>query len=153
MEDPSTLAGILDAVVPADWPPAAFRDALPQFLLWHEQHPDWDGWLGWYAIRLDMVRPVVCGSVGFKGPPDADGVVEIGYSVLPAHQRQGLATEMVETLLRWARAQGCVRCVEAETTVDNRPSIRVLEHMGFVLVAADDQTGSVRYRLSRRCGR
>lgn len=147
LEDPSALAAILGAAVPADWPPETLRDALPQFLRWHEQHPDWVGWLTWYAVRLDVPVPLVCGSVGFKGRPDAKGAVEIGYSVLPAHQGLGLATEMVEALLRWAWAQGGVRWVEAETTRDNRASIRVLEHAGFMLVAADDTTGAVRYRL------
>lgn len=150
MQDPSALAGVLGAAVPADWPPEMLRDALPQFLQWHEEHPDWVGWLAWYAVRVDAAPPVVCGSVGFKGAPDADGVVEIGYSVLPAHQGRGLATEMVETLLRWAWARGCVRHVVAETTRNNLASIRVLEHTGFTLVAVDHKTGAVRYRLSRR---
>jgi ribosomal-protein-alanine N-acetyltransferase len=147
--DHSVLSRVLGAAVPAEWPPEMVRDALPQFVQWHEDHPDWVGWLAWYAIRLDTVAPVVCGSVGFMGPPDTDGVVEIGYSVLPAHQSLGLATEMVMTLLRWAWTTGRARCVVAQTTRDNRPSIRVLQHAGFTLATADDETGALRYRLLR----
>ena len=147
LEEPSRLRGFVGATVPAEWPPETLREALPQFLEWHAEHPDWSGWLGWYAIRVDTEAPLLCGSAGFMGPPDRNGMVEIGYSVLPAHQGQGLATEMVGMLVSWACAHAGVRCVEAETTLDNRASIRVLERAGFLRVTVDDTTGSVRYRF------
>ena len=147
LEDPARLAHLIGANVPADWPPETLRDALPLFLQQHEAHPEWTGWLGWYVIRLDRAAPVLCGSVGFKGPPDAEGAVEIGYSVLPAHQHLGFATEMVETLVRWACAQPGVRCVEAETTVDHPRSVRVLERTGFHRIGTGNEPGAVRYRF------
>jgi len=103
IEDPSRLAGMIGAAVPADWPPETLRHALPQFLKWHEEHPDWAGWLAWYAIRLDMAAPVLCGSVGFKGPPDRGGMVEIGCGVLPAHQDGWDPTERepVTLIIEW----------------------------------------------------
>jgi [ribosomal protein S5]-alanine N-acetyltransferase len=140
------FAELLCASIPLDWPPETLSDALPLFLKWHEENPDWVGWLAWYAIRLDAAAPVLCGSAGFKGPPDEDGMVEIGYSMMPAHQRCGFAKEMVETLVQWAFAQPGVRCVEAETTVDNIGSVRVLERTGFCLIDNDYATGSLRYR-------
>ncbi|MGH7232685.1 MAG: GNAT family N-acetyltransferase [Nitrospiraceae bacterium] len=39
------------------------------------------------------------GNGGFKGAPTADGTVELGYSILPEHQRHGCATEAVSTLV------------------------------------------------------
>ena len=146
MENSSRFADLIGACVPREWPPETLIDALPLFLKWHKENPDWAGWLAWYAIRLDATAPMLCGSVGFKGPPDEDGMVEIGYSMLPAHQRRGFATEMVETLVQWALAQPGVRCVEAETTVDNIASVRILERTGFHLIDADSETGSLRYR-------
>ena len=150
LEDPARLADLIDARVPEDWPPQSMRDALPQFADWCQLHPDWIGWLSWYAVRLDGTPPVLCGSVGFRGPPDATGMIEIGYSVLPAHQQHGLATEMVQMLIRWACAQEGVRCVEAETAVDNQASVRVLERAGFQRLVAESAPGSVRYRFVPR---
>jgi ribosomal-protein-alanine N-acetyltransferase len=147
LEDSSRLADLIGARVPKDWPPESLRDALPLFAQWHAAHPDWTGWLGWYAIRLDEAAPVLFGSVGFKGPPDANGMAEIGSSVLPAHQRHGFATEMVEALVQWACAQPGVRCVEAETIVDNHLSVRVLERTGFHPIRTEGQPGSGRYRF------
>lgn len=153
LRNPSRLAQIIGARVPSDWPPETLRDAQPMFLAWHEAHPDWTGWLGWYAIRVDEEEPVLCGSVGFKGPPDASGMVEIGYSVLPEHRHVGLATEMVAKLVEWACRHPSLRCIEAETTVENRASIRVLERTGFQPVSSDHTTGTVRYRFLGARGR
>jgi len=147
LEDLARLAGLINARVPDDWPPETLRDALPIFHRWHEEHPDWTGWLGWYAVRLDLAAPVPCGSAGFHGPPDQRGAVEVGYSVLPAHQHQGLAAEMVGALVSWARAQPGVRGIEAETTAQNGPSTRVLERTGFRLSGPGPGPGSLRYCL------
>jgi ribosomal-protein-alanine N-acetyltransferase len=138
---------LIGARVPEDWPPESLRDTLPLFVHWHEAHPDWTGWVGWYVIHLEEAAPVLCGSVGFKGPPDADGLVEIGFSLLPTHQHHGFATEMVERLVQWACAQPGVRCAEAETSVDNLASVRVLERTGFQPIATEGGPGTVRYRF------
>ena len=143
------LGELIGAHVPNDWPPETLRDALPVFLEWHTEHPDWHGWFGWYAVRLDGPSPVLCGSVGFKGRADAVGMVEIGYSVLPDHQGVGLATEMVAKLVEWAWGQEGVRSIEAGTTLANPASVRVLERTGFQLASTNSETGAVRYR---HCG-
>jgi RimJ/RimL family protein N-acetyltransferase len=75
-------------------------------------------------------------------------MVEIGYSVLRNHQRLGLATEMVEALVQWAREQAGVQAIEAETTPENRPSIRVLEHNQFKPLMREGQDDVIRYRLA-----
>ncbi len=147
LETPGEFGLLIGAQIPADWPPEMLRDARPVFAGWHEAHPEWSGWLDWYAIRIDRDPPVLCGSVGFKGPPDTCGMIEIGYSVLPVHQNIGLATEMVATLVAWAFSQQEVRCVEAETTCNNWASRRVLEHNGFLPLAEPNEPASVRYRL------
>src|SRR5438046_10001249 len=40
----------------------------------------------------------VVGGCGFKGPPGADGAVEIAYGVAPEHQGKGYATEAAAAL-------------------------------------------------------
>jgi len=146
-ENLSRLGQLIGATVPQDWPPEILRDARESFLKAFQDHPDWAGWLHWYGIRTDTPEPTLCGSVGFMGPPDADGTVEVGYSVLPAYQRGGLATEMVAGILSWALAQAGTKRVEAETTPDNVGSVLVLERNGFARVGPGREPGSVRYRL------
>ena len=146
LEDRVLFSSVIHADVSAEWPPETLRDALPVFRDLHQTHPDWAGWLGWYAIAMTEARPVLCGSVGFKGPPDDAGMVEIGYSLLPSYRHAGLASEMVAGLIGWACRNPRVRSVEAETTPDNLRSIRVLERNHFEPAGEGIEPGSVRFR-------
>ena len=51
---------------------------------------------------LDRGTDAVVGTCGFKGPPGADGVVEIAYGVTPDQQGKGYATEAAEALVAYA---------------------------------------------------
>jgi ribosomal-protein-alanine N-acetyltransferase len=139
------FANLLGASVPKTWPPDNLRDVLNHFCGLYQEHPEWEGWLAWYTIRIDKDYPMLCGSVGFKGPPGKRGVVEAGYSVLPEFQGEGLATEMLAGLVRWAKQQPEVRQIEAETTIDNKASIRVLEKNGFICADIGLEPNTIRF--------
>lgn len=147
--DRAAFAALLDATVPANWPPDLLADALPWFLQQLEAAPDQVGWLGWYGlVRGTGDQPdVLVASGGFMGPPQ-DGTVEIGYSALPQFQRQGLATEMVAGLVDWAMAQAGVQHVVAEVHTDNTPSIRLLQRLGFVAIGPGRDPGHLRFQRS-----
>lgn len=68
---------------------------------------------------------------GFKGAPDADGAVEIGYAVSPAWEGRGVATAAVGELLREAWAAPEVRRVRAHAMPGPNGSVRVLQKAGF----------------------
>jgi RimJ/RimL family protein N-acetyltransferase len=74
---------------------------------------------------------IVVGKGGFKGPPAADGVVEIAYAVDPDHQGKGYATEAAEALATYAFSRGQVRVVRAHTLPEPNASTRVLTKCGF----------------------
>lgn len=67
---------------------------------WLEQlaRPGAAGWSLYYAVAVDYPSPILIASISYKGPP-ADGVVEIGYSVVPSWQRRGVATDASGALL------------------------------------------------------
>lgn len=71
------------------------------------------------------------GSAGFKGPPDAHGVVEIAYGIEPEYEGRGYATEAAAGLVSFALNSGQVRIVRAHTLAEANASARVLSKCGF----------------------
>jgi RimJ/RimL family protein N-acetyltransferase len=145
LEGRQKLSKLLGASVPKTWPPDNLRDVLDHFYASYKEHRKWEGWLTWYTVRIGGGHPVLCGSAGFRGPPDEQGMVEIGYSVLPEFQGQGLATEAVAGIVQWAKQQPEVKHIEAETNTDNEASIRVLEKNGFICAGAGSAQNTMRF--------
>jgi RimJ/RimL family protein N-acetyltransferase len=70
------------------------------------------------------------GSCGYKGPPDADGVVEIAYAIHPDQRGRGYAKEAAAALVEFAFGAGA-RLVLAHTRLENDASAHVLLACGF----------------------
>jgi len=73
------------------------------------------------------------GSILFKGKPDAEGKVEIGYGTHEEFQNKGYMTEAVEAFCRRAFDERSVKIVTAETAKNNPASFKVLEKNNFVM--------------------
>ncbi|MDI6105089.1 GNAT family N-acetyltransferase [Actinoplanes sp. NEAU-A12] len=88
---------------------------------------------GDWIARAVIAEPegVVVGHGGFHGPPDADGVVEVAYTVAPEHRLRGYATAMLAELLRRADADPRVSAVRASIRPDNIGSKKVIAGFGF----------------------
>jgi RimJ/RimL family protein N-acetyltransferase len=146
------LSALLGAEVPADWPPEILRDALPLFQQWLEDNPQNAPWLIWYILLQaeEDKEPVLVGSIGFKGCPDEKGRVEIGYSILPAWQNQGIATEAIQIMTDWALSQKGVLQVIAQVEPGNLPSIRVLEKSGYRFNGDGTEPGHQLYLITSK---
>ena len=153
LETPELLAELLGATVSSAWPSGEYdRDAMEFFkTCFEEGGKDAEGWYGWYAIRdADETSPAtLVGAGGYFGPPDADGTVEIGYSVLPAWQRHGYATQMTDALVRNVFSMLHVERVIAHTTEENPASIAVLARCGFSATGEGRELGLIRFERIR----
>ncbi len=89
-----------------------------------------DQWTLGYAL-VRQADGAVVGQCGFKGPPDAEGIVEIGYGVVPEFQGRGYATEAAQALVAFAFGCSRVRTVLAHTFEHSNASTRVLSKSGF----------------------
>lgn len=82
-------------------------------------------WTHGFTVRLRETDDEI-GSAGFKGPPDADGVVELAYGIAPEHRGRGFATEAAAALVEFAVQSGLVRVVRAHTLPETNASTRIL---------------------------
>jgi len=156
LEAPGQLASLLGAEVSGDWPTGEYdRDAMEFFRERLEEGGETAaGWYGWYAVRAadaDGPRALV-GAGGYFGPPDEEGRVEIGYSVLPGWQRRGYASELVRALVAQAFTFPRVRQVIAHTTAENAGSVGVLARCGFVQAGPGAGPETIRFEHSRSRG-
>lgn len=84
------------------------------------------------AVRLVRRSGEVVGNAGFHGPPDAAGMVEIGYEIYPAHRRRGIARAVLTRMVREARESAAVRTVRLSIAPDNEPSLGLARSAGFL---------------------
>lgn len=89
-----------------------------------------------WLTRAAVSEPdgAVVGDAGFHGPPDEAGMVEVGYTVVPAYRRQGYARAMLRALLVRAAAEPGVRTVRARIDSANTASLASIEGFGFTRV-------------------
>ena len=94
-------------------------------------------------VIWDVDAELAVGRAGFHGPPDAAGMVEIGYAVDPALRRRGYARAAVAALLDRAAREPAVRTVRASIRPDNLASRALVLQFGFGEVGEqwDDEDG------------
>lgn len=97
-------------------------------------------WVAYVAVEND----VAVGVCAFKGAPK-NNAVEIAYGTHPEHEGRGVATRVVQELVRLARATDPQVRILAQTLPKHNASTRVLQKCGFAQVrdAHDDEVGRV----------
>ncbi|MEO7021822.1 MAG: GNAT family N-acetyltransferase [Ktedonobacteraceae bacterium] len=135
LADKKQLSELLGNVrAPDTWPGPDIAEALPFFISQLEKQPSAPVWDGIIVHKEDQV---IIGDMGFMGPPDATGRVEIGYSIIPEYRNQGYATEMACHLIAWGLNQSGVTSVVASCSDNNLSSIKVLEKAGMRRLSPD----------------
>lgn len=119
----------------------AFGRALPPTLLDHQdlwgyratqvrKDPTTVAWL--VRVVIDSESNAIVGHAGFHGPPDENGMVEIGYTIEPPFRRRGYARATVAALIAYAQQQSDVTTLRASISPDNVGSLATIRPFGFV---------------------
>jgi hypothetical protein len=105
-------------------------DGLREFFVSADVSPAWlaqlrassaaDAWTHGFAVVHRESRSVI-GSIGFKGPPDDAGMVEIAYGIVPGFQAQ--ATRRKPPRRAWRSPWPTVGCASCGRT-RSRPTMR-----------------------------
>ena len=108
------------------------------------------GWVQLTVEERDGGRLV--GDVGISAVDSEPSVAKIGYTIAPAFQGRGYATEAVRALVDYAFETLGVERVRAFAAAENVPSVRVAENVGLSLVERFEHRHGgevVRYELAR----
>ena len=76
----------------------------------------------------------IVGSVSFHGPPDEQGMMEIGLGVHSNFQRLGYAVEALTGMWSWVVEQPGVELLRYTVAPDNLASVALVEKFGFARV-------------------
>lgn len=93
------------------------------------EHPDEIGWWTWLPVHKE--ERILIGNGGFKGKPDENGQVEIGYEIELDHRGHGYAQELAAALVGHAFSFPEVNKVIAHTLAEKNPSTTILGRIGF----------------------
>ena len=151
LTDHAELASLLGVSLADEWLgfPAA-QEAMRPCYEYLKANPSVLGW--WTYLFIHGADHRLIGVGGFKGRPNAEGVVEIGYALAPVYRGRGLATEAARGMMKYAFSHREVSRVEAHTLAEKNASVRVLEKLGMKYVGAvsDPKDGEVwHWRVKR----
>ena len=95
------------------------------------------------GIVWDPERQLAVGRAGYHGPPDSEGMVEVGYSNDPQYRRRGYARAALLALLARAADDPDVRTFRATISPDNVASRHLVLAHGLVVTGEqwDDEDG------------
>jgi RimJ/RimL family protein N-acetyltransferase len=134
--DIETASREAGAIVPPGLP-EDLVDFLRHRLAQLDAEPSIRQWLGRLMILTDETgQRRAIGTIGFHGPPDDEGRLEVGYRVEAPYRRRGYAREAVQALFDWAASAHGVHRFVASVSPTNEPSLGLVAGLGFV------QTGS-----------
>ena len=112
-------------------------DTLPRIIKHLEKRESPTGFESWMIVLKH--NSTVIGDAGFKGAPDKEGKVDLGYSIIEQEQQKGYGMETARALLEWALKQPKVKTVTAKCLLENAPSVRILEKLGMKEIVRDDE--------------
>jgi len=96
-------SGIANIQFANDWPLSDTKGILPTYMNQVQSYGSEFVWGAWLMIVNS--ENTVIGDLGFIDEPSKEGVVEIGYSVVPSYRNQGFGFEAVNALTDWALKQ------------------------------------------------
>jgi RimJ/RimL family protein N-acetyltransferase len=82
-------------------------------------------------IAISKDSNEVIGSAGFHDFPDENGMIEIGFGIVPKMQNQGLGTELLLGMWKMICRRDDVKILRYTVSPDNAPSLHIVRKLGF----------------------
>jgi RimJ/RimL family protein N-acetyltransferase len=106
-----------------------------------ERDPTSNKWLVRFIVLKET--KIVIGSTSFHGPPNDEGVRELGIELRDSFRARGLGSEAVRGMWTWAVTQSEVTTLRYTVSRRNVASVKLIANMRFDRVGqqADDENG------------
>jgi ribosomal-protein-alanine N-acetyltransferase len=125
----SDAEAALGVILPESWPD---EDDLRHLRRWHNDMAGENRVAPWRARAIVRIADDhMIGHAGFHGPPDENGMMEIGYTIFPPFRGNGYATEAARRLLEFAKDLGA-KTFRASVSPNNAPSLAIVRTLGLV---------------------
>src|SRR5436190_14366546 len=89
---------------------------------------------GWCRVWIAEGPPEVRGHVGLRAraQPESRHRALVSIGVLEPYRRQGIAGELLDAAILWARSQDALTWLDAEVFGHNEPALRLHRKLGFI---------------------
>ncbi len=82
-------------------------------------------------LAIDKISNILIGSAGFHDFPNDDGMIEIGFGIVPAKQRQGFGQELLLGMWKMITKNPHVKVLRYTVSPDNEPSLHIINKLEF----------------------
>ena len=95
------------------------------------------------GLVLAISAGEIIGSAGFHDFPDENGMIEIGFGIVPEKQRQGYGLELLHGMWREIANRSDVKILRYTVSPENEASMHIIKKLGFDLVGEqiDEEDG------------
>ena len=117
--------------------PSPVRYRAPQV----RENPELNIWFIRWIVERETQR--VVGSISFHGPPDEQGMIEVGLGIAETSQGKGYAKEALLGFWDWALNQENVRIFRYTVSASNTASMAIIKFFEFTHVGQqiDEEDG------------
>ncbi|TGV29651.1 N-acetyltransferase, partial [Mesorhizobium sp. M00.F.Ca.ET.186.01.1.1] len=119
------------------WPDEDAIETLPKIIKNLELVGEPTGFESWMIVKQD--GNTIIGDAGFKGRPNDQGEVDIGYGIIGNERKKGFAVEAARGLVHWAFSQPEVKAITARCRIDNADSAKILGKLNFQEKLRDEE--------------
>jgi RimJ/RimL family protein N-acetyltransferase len=83
------------------------------------------------VLAIEKATKVIVGSAGFHDFPNEDGMIEIGFGIVPEKQNQGFGKELLHGMWNEIVKRPDVKILRYTVSPTNAPSMHIIESLGF----------------------
>ncbi len=125
-----------DIVRTDEWLKNEFHEIIVKMREGMTEEKEASGFDAW--IFIDKADRTIIGDGGFKGEPDSEGRIDIGYGIVESRRGEGYGFEAVSALVEWGFRQKGVKIITADSNLDNTASLNLLEKIGMKRIKSDE---------------